>query len=323
MKRRYTERGFALVTVLCVLMIVSGVALALAAGMRSQVRAVTNARGGLEAEQLCAAAQDMAVYLTSRGLGTSLENFEGLPVEVVQPALQYRIHFPNGDVKLYLDGEDGKLNLSTASPALLESFFATWSDDRTRGIQLAAAMKDWGDADDIAEPEGAEASAYSQLGYSPRNRGFGIADAPLLQGLTFEDFRERLVERQGEWVRKAALTHFLTNAPVGATINPGYAPELILRAVPGLSDAYIDRILVERRRGQFKDVADFSARAGIPGDAQALGFFHFSRKVPGVLVIARSRNGRVVRSERRVGEPFMIQFNVFPDYVPKLQAVSP
>src|SRR5881394_2492879 len=82
-------RGFALVTVLCVLMIVSGVALAIAAGMRSQVRAVMNDRGGLEAEQLCAAAQDMAVYLASRGLGTPLENLEGLPVEVVQPAFQY------------------------------------------------------------------------------------------------------------------------------------------------------------------------------------------------------------------------------------------
>jgi len=315
---RRSSRGFALVTVLCILMVVSGVALALAAGMKAQVRAVVNDRGGLEAEQLCAAAQDMTVYLASRGLGTPLENLAGLPVEVVVPAFRYVIHFPNGDVELYLDAEDGKLNLSTAPPALLESFFATWSDEPSRGTQLAAAAKDWRDPDDIAEPQGAEANAYSLLGYAPRNRGFGVADAPLLRGLSFEDFRERLVDRRGrspkEWVRSAGLTRFLTNAAVGATINPNYAPELILRAVPGLSDAQAERILLERRRGLFKDVADFSARVGLPPDAQPLPFLHFSRKVPGVLTIARSRNGQVARSERRLAQPPTVQFNVFPEY---------
>lgn len=318
------DGGFALVTVLCILMIVTGVALALAAGVRSQVRALTNDRGGLEAEQLCAAAQDMAVYLASRGIGTPLENLDGLPVEVVRPAFHYLIHFPNGDAELFLEAEDGKLNLSTAPPAFLESFFAAWSNDPARGVQLAAAVRDWRDADDVAEPQGAEANAYSLLGYTPRNRGFGVADAPLLRGLSFEDFRERLVERHGDmsganagpvgqWIRRAGLARFLTNAAVGATINPGYAPELVLRAVPGLSEAYADRILLERRRSPFKDAADFSTRVGILSDAPAAAFFHFSRKVPAVLAISRSRSGTVIRSERRIAEPFAVQFNVFPE----------
>jgi DNA uptake protein ComE-like DNA-binding protein len=246
-----------------------------------------------------------------------------LPVTVVRPASQYLIHFPSGDAELYLEAEDGKLNLSTTPPAFLESFFARWSDDRTRGIQLAAAARDWRDPDDNTEPEGAEANTYSLLGYAPRNRGFGVADAPLLRGLTFEDFRERMVERRGEWVRKTGLTRFLTNAPVGATINPGYAPELVLRSVPGLAEAYAEKIVAERQRGPFKNAADFAARIGILPDAPALEFLHFSRKIPAVLSVARSRDGKIVRSERRVGEPFAVEFNAFPDYLSFLKGVYP
>src|SRR5262249_27306512 len=158
-----------------------------------------------------------------------------------------------------------------------------------------------------AEPLGAEASAYLPQGYVPRNRGFGIADAPLLQGLRPEDFRERLLERGGTWVRQPGLGRFLTSAPVGTTINPAFAEELVLRSVPGMDAQTVQRILQEQARGPFRDLTDFSTRAGMPAAAASAGFLHFDRKVPAILTVARSKPGTSVRSERRVPQPFAVE----------------
>ena len=117
MKVREHE-GFALVTVLAVVLIVSAVAFTLASFMRVEARGVAGDRLGLEAEQLCRAGQEMASYLAARGLGTPGENFEGLPVDVIQAGFHYLIHFPAGDVDLYLDAEDGKINLSSAPESI-------------------------------------------------------------------------------------------------------------------------------------------------------------------------------------------------------------
>jgi type II secretory pathway pseudopilin PulG len=299
MKRN--SEGFALITVLCVVLIISGVALALAASMRVEARQVFGDRAALEAEQLCLAGQEMAAYLVSRGLGTTLENLDGLPVQTVRPG-QYVIHFPTGDVDLYLDAEDGKLNLSTAPPELLQNFFTVWSEDPARGRMLAAVVKDWRDTDDAPENEGAEAGSYADQGYEPRNRALGIGDLGLLKGLSPADFRDRLSGQQGSFSRRPGLQQFLTDAAVGATVNPEFAPELILRSVPGVTAPNVERILGERRVSTFKDGADFSMRTGVPLDSPAMNFFHYARRVPAIVTEARSADGRLTRSDRRVLE---------------------
>lgn len=314
----FKSRGFALVAVLGVVLIVSGVALALTANMRTEVQQASLDRSALEAEQLAAAGQEMAVYLQARGLGTALENLSGLPVEVVERGFHYRLRFPTNQVDLYLDGEDGKINLSTARPELLVAFFGLWTRDSERAQELAAAVTDFRDPDDIALPGGGETEAYAALGYSPRNRALGVGDMALLRGLRPEDFRDQLMRlnpASTTWERRAALGRFVTRAPVGSTLNPNFASALVLSAVPGLDDAVVSRVVSERQRSLFKDWKDFAIRAGVPEQSAAVGFLHFGRQVPGVLTIARSRDGRTTRSERRVVDPFGVEYNRIPEYV--------
>src|SRR5262245_13104741 len=108
------NRGFALMTVLGVILIVSAVALTLASTMRVEALQVLGDRTSIELDELSRSGQEMALYLAARNLGSPTEDLKGLPVEAVQAGFHYRVHFPTGDVDLYFDAEDGKLNLSTA-----------------------------------------------------------------------------------------------------------------------------------------------------------------------------------------------------------------
>jgi type II secretory pathway component PulK len=294
-----TDAGFALITVLAVILIVSAVALTLASTMRVEALQVFGDRTSVELDELSISGQEIATYLASRRLGTALENLEGLPVDAVQPGFHYVVHLPTGDVDLYLDAEDGKLNLSTAPDALLQGFFTAWSGDLATGRELAAAVKDWRDPDDVPEPGGAEAATYLAEGYSPRNGPLSAADAGLLKGLSPEDFRDRL-ENGEQQRRRPGLKLFFTEATVGGTVNPNYASELVLAAVPGLPPAVVQRAVAQRRTALFRDASDFASRAGLPQESPAWMFLSFARRVPSILTVARSADGRVVRSERRV-----------------------
>jgi len=93
--RASNERGFALITVLGVVLIVSAVALTVASTMRVEALEVLGERRSLELDELSYSGQQMASYLASRRLGSPVEDFEGLPVEAVQAGFHYVVHFPN------------------------------------------------------------------------------------------------------------------------------------------------------------------------------------------------------------------------------------
>jgi type II secretory pathway component PulK len=296
-------QGFALITVLAVVLLVSAVALTLASTLRVEARQVLSERIALELDERVAAGQEMALFLASRRLGTPAENLEGLPVTIVQSGFHYRLQLPGGAVELYLEAEDGKLNLSTAPEALLESFFSLWAGDAARGAQLSTAVKDWRDLD---EDGSAEAPFYAAAGYAPRNRKLGIADATLLPGIVPESFRDRLALDGVQPVRLPGLAGLLTDAPVGSTVNPNFAPELVLGAIPGLSADHVRQIQMSRIQALFQNAADFGARIRLAEGSAALMFLHFEKRAPAVLTVARSEDGRVVRSQRRVNQPLSV-----------------
>jgi len=296
------EKGFALITVIAVVLLVSAVALTLASTLRVEARQVSSERAALELDELAAAGQEMAVYLASRALGSTVENFEGLPVAVVQPGFQYRLQLPGGAVDLYLEAEDGKINLSSAPDIILERFFTLWAGNAARGQELAVAVQDWRDADDEGP---AEVALYVSSGYAPRNRALGIADLALLPGILPEHFRDRLELVGIEPVRQPGLSGLLTHSPVGGTINPNFAPELVLNSIPGLS-GLVSRVVAERHQRLFRDQTDFSDRVGISIESPAWTYLHFQKRAPAILTVARSEDGHVVRAQRRVSQPLSI-----------------
>src|SRR5262245_5662875 len=106
--------GFALLLVLWTLVVLSTVALMFAASVGTEIRAGQESWNTLQAERLAKAGHELANYLESRSLGSSSEDFTGLPVETVVSGMTYRINFGIGTVDLVFDGENRSLDLTAA-----------------------------------------------------------------------------------------------------------------------------------------------------------------------------------------------------------------
>lgn len=294
------ENGFALLTVLWVLIILSAVALSLSASARLEAQTALAERDAIVAERLALAGIEMADFLATRRLGTPAENIDGLPIVVVAPGIQYRIDFPEGSVDLFLESDNGRIDPSRASPQILARFFGSWTGDPQKGSRIAQAIVDWRDANDQAQLEGAEGFFYAPLGYAPRNGNLGVGDLPLIRRLETQDFLPTVIEGpSGPHIRESLSSH-LTNTPIqGGGVNPNFASRWVLAALPGLTSEAAGRIVTERDRGFFADAGDLAARVGLPPAFQGGSLLSFDRgNSPALLAVGRPSGSRVRRSLR-------------------------
>jgi general secretion pathway protein K len=138
----------------------------------------------------------------------------------------YPIALAAGAIRVRIFAENGKIDVNAAKEALLAGLFAAAAegiDEEIDPLTLAQRLLDWRDADHRKRPDGAEDGDYAAAG-----RPHGARDAPLVtlsevrllpgvSGALYERFRE------------AATIHTRS-----ATVDPVFAPELVLRALPGV-----------------------------------------------------------------------------------------
>jgi len=138
-----------------------------------------------------------------------------------------------------------KLNIDQANETELQTFFSFLLGDYSKATQLAQAIMDWRDADSIPRPSGAERDAYIKAGMLalPTNTPFrDVDDLQHVMGMTAETY--------------AAVAPYLTTRGTGA-ININSAPVPVLRALPGMTDATLNRILQLRSQGRrIENMAD-------------------------------------------------------------------
>src|SRR5688500_17847294 len=104
--------------------------------------------------------------------------------------------------------------------------------------ELAQAIMDWRDPDDLARPRGAEREAYERRGRLalPANGPFREVEELLqVEGMTPERF--------------AKVRPYLATRGTGV-VNLNSADEPVLRALPGMTDAMVARLLAMRSQGQ-------------------------------------------------------------------------
>ena len=331
---RNTDHGFALLTVLWVLIIVSAIAMSLTAAARLGTRIALAEQDAVVAERLAAAGLEMVDYLQTRGLGSRAENLTGLPISVIETGSQYRIDLPEGTIDLYFESDNGKIDPSNASIALLERFFANWTGDPRHGSRIAQAIADWRDADDQERLEGAESFFYASEGYSPRNNALGVADLALIRWFEPMDFVPRVIDRATGSDISEGLSAHLIHVPIeDVRINPNFASRQVLAALPDIGIQNADRIADERRRGFFRNAADLTARVALrPGFDPNSSMIFDRDDAPAILAVgtaARSgvrrslrkayrtdvfRNPRSRRRERRT-TLIAVERNSFPDFI--------
>ncbi|MGA9342088.1 MAG: hypothetical protein WBV61_07110 [Rhodanobacteraceae bacterium] len=160
----------------------------------------------------------------------------------------YRFMFNDIEVEVSLTDDSGKIDINTATPELLTGMFMAAGVDKDRADALAAAIQDWRDPDDLAQPEGAEEREYKAAGLS-----YGPANAP------FNTVSE-LQEVYGmDYALYEKVAGGITIYSGRGTPSAAYAPTEVLQTLyPGLTAEEAQQFAQQRQAQQ-------------PGDPPLLG----------------------------------------------------
>ena len=144
-----------------------------------------------------------------------------------------------------------RLNINSLNEAELQTFFSFLLDDYEKSTQLSQTILDWRDADSTPRPNGAERDAYIKANMLalPTNGPFReVEELRNVMGMTPEIY--------------AKAAPYLTTRGNGA-VNLNTAPPAVLRTLPGMTDATLNRILQLRSQGQrITSVAEIFATTG-------------------------------------------------------------
>ena len=224
------QRGLALIAVLWGLVLLALIAASVTATSRTETRLAHNLVANAEAQALAEAGVHRAVL----GLGAAAPEqqlrIDGTP---------YRLVFAGGEVVLTIRDEGGKIDLNRAPDALIKGLFTAVGLGPDASAALVDAIVDYRDANHARRLNGAEDSDYRAQG-----RPHGAKDAP------FEAVDELLhvlgmTPELYEQVAPAFTVHSRRRR-----VDPTTAPELVLRALPGLDPAELDQRLAVREEAE-------------------------------------------------------------------------
>lgn len=156
-----------------------------------------------------------------------------------------------------------KLNINRMTENDLKTFFSYLLGDFAKARELSQTIMDWRDADSIPRPQGAEHDAYikAEMLALPTNSSFrDLSELQNVMGMTAEIY--------------AAAAPYLTTIGSG-TVNINSAPIPVLRALPGMTDALMNQIVMMRSQG---------------------------RRIDGLGAITQTRNGRPLPGQLSQGQ---------------------
>ncbi len=238
--RPETERGYALVAALWLL-----VALA-AVGMEFSLE--THRRGLAAANVLergrAAAAAEAGLEVAYARLAAALERAATAPAAGPDPwteadrLVRDTLRFGHTRGRVRVEDANAALNLNHAGEETLLRLLAALRVDYGRADRLAQAIADWRDPDDLHRARGAEREAYlrqSALVLPHNGRFQRVSEARHVLGMTPEIF--------------SAVAPYLTTVGTGQ-VNLNAAPPPVLSALPGMTERAVAAVVRRRSSGR-------------------------------------------------------------------------
>lgn len=238
---KWRQRGIALVLVLWVTLLLSVIVGSFT--LVSRVETLT-ARNLLDSTRAHFAAQAGLHYAVSVMSANDPEQ------EWVPDGRDFTLQIDDATVEISVVDESGRIDLNAAQREQLVSLFESVTEpgpdpkrdepeplDPRRVEELADAILDWRDPDDLVRLYGAEAVEYERVGYpyGPRNGPFAsVEELQQVMGMNYELYRQ--VE--------PAVTVYSGRSEV----NLAYAPRQVLLAQPGVTPDLADRYITEREQ---------------------------------------------------------------------------
>lgn len=281
---RSRQNGVALVLVLWVITLLAVIAGNFAFSMRGETRIARNLISTAQARALAEAGLQRAWFELMKPPTDSLRWQAN--------GVSHEFEFGGGVVRVTIEDESGKIDLNTASEALLKGLLLSAGLDEAVSMSLMDAVADWRDADKLKRLHGAEDDDYRASG-----RSYGPSDAP------FEavDELRRVVGVTPELYRKLApaLTVYARQPGINTTV----ASREVLLAIPGIDALVVDQYLAQRRAMLATDQKPLPLPEAGAFASRSSGVLVFTArsevKLPDGTVFIRSATARLAQDPRR------------------------
>ncbi len=222
------QKGVALVLVLWVVTLLSVIAGNFAYSMRGEAQIARNLLSTAQAQAQADAGVQRAWYELMKP-PTELNRWAG-------DGTTHDLTLVGGVLRVSIHDESGKIDLNTASEALLVGLFRSAGMSQDIAVGLADSVQDWRDADKLRRLHGAEEAEYLAAGksYSPPNAPFETVDElQRVLGMTPQVFR----------LLEPALTVYSRQPG----INTAVAQRQALLAIPGVNPEMVEQFLAQRQ----------------------------------------------------------------------------
>jgi len=222
------QRGVALVLVVWVAVILSVVAASFIMERRTEAMIVLNSVS-------LARAQNAADAGVARAVAEAYRNDPNATDAWKRDGMPHDFAFEGMAVRVEMRDESAKIDVNTASDALLRGLLLSIGLQDDEASRILDAILDWRDADSLKRPNGAEEPEYRAAGltYKPGNAPFqALEELQLVLGMRPEVYR-----------RIAPLVTVYSRLP---GVNPQVASREVLLAIPGLTSDVVDNYIAQR-----------------------------------------------------------------------------
>jgi len=227
MKARSSQRGVALVLVMWAAVLLTVVMSSFILERRSEMLVMHNSISMARAEAIADAGVQRAVWEMYRS--------DNSPAAWKRDGSVQKWSFDGVPVRVLICDESAKIDINTASDALLRGMFISIGMTDDEAAKIVDAILDWRDADSFKRPNGAEEPEYRAAGlpYKPANAPFqAIEELQLVLGMRPEIYR-----------RIAPMITVFSRQP---GVNAQLASRDVLLAIPGTTSDVVDQYVAAR-----------------------------------------------------------------------------
>ena len=247
-------------TVLWILLVISFIAFALAAAVRTELSSAGTSFDSERALFMAKGAAETVFY--------KIQNPDTFPQSSMrQERGEYIFQFDSGEVRVKTETDASRIDLNGADEKVLASMFESLAVEEGRRNEIVDSILDWLDTDDVPRAHGAEVSDYGQVflgrGRLPYNGPFNTMQELLLVKHMAPDvyFGRADFEGSSAQYRKVIGLRDIATVGTGRTaVDVNTASVDVLAALPGVGRDLAAQIVSTREQKLFADNKDLSAR---------------------------------------------------------------
>jgi type II secretory pathway component PulK len=216
-----------------------------------------------------------------------------------------RVPYARGVALVEIANETGKVDLNVADQKQLARLFVARGLDKDRALNLAKAIDHWrSPAGSDQEDSQALDAYYLQAGYRPAHDSFtSVEEALLVCGMSRDIFYGTAEYSRENGIHELyGVGKDLTVYSKTASVNVNYASEAALLSVPGVTEAFAESLVAERRNKPFDSGDDISRRLGasVPESAAPFLSFNDDSKTYTITSVGMVQGSRLQRTVRAV-----------------------